>query len=77
MMSYIAVSAIVGDFAGMPDYLLEILAVAGTGLVAGFIIDDLIPAYIEKTRGGSGAGDFSGDVGGDIGGDVEGDIDFE
>lgn len=57
-----------GSQLGIPDIAANILVIGIAGLVAGFLIDELIPAYLEKVRGGSG--DLGG---GDLGG---GDDDF-
>jgi hypothetical protein len=64
-----------GSQLGIPDIAANVLVIGLAGLFAGFLIDDLIPAYLEKVRGGgSGAGDLGGD---DIGGDSGGDFDFD
>jgi hypothetical protein len=59
------------------ETLARFALVGGTGLIAGFLIDEVIPAYVEKVRGGSaGAADIGdGDFGGG-GGDDMGDMDF-
>lgn len=73
LLSQTAISVAVGDAAGLDENLAEVLVVGLTGLAAGFLVDDMIPAYIEHVRGGS-----SGDIGGDMdmggGGD---DFDFD
>jgi hypothetical protein len=57
------VTAIATQSYGLPEIPGNILMIAGTGLFTGFLIDELIPAYLDKVRGGSGgAGDF--DTGG-------------
>lgn len=62
-----------GSQLGIPDIAANIAIIGLAGLFAGFLIDDLIPAYLDKVRGGSG----SGDIGGDLEGDSGGDFDFE
>lgn len=59
---------------GLSQYFAEILVVALTGLIAGFLVDELIPAYISQVRGGSQGGDIGGDMGG---GEMDDDFDFE
>lgn len=61
-----------GSQLGIPDIAANVLIIGLSGLFAGFLIDDLIPAYLEKVRGSSG--DLGGD--GDFGGDSGGDLDF-
>ncbi|MFB6191594.1 MAG: hypothetical protein ABEJ64_04150 [Candidatus Nanohaloarchaea archaeon] len=70
LVSQTAISAAVGDFAGLSTYLSEVLVVAGAGLVAGFMVDEVIPVYLEKVRSGGGG------PGGDLGGDIDSDMDF-
>lgn len=41
---------------------------AATGLVVGFIVDEMVPVYIQKVREGSSGSD-SGGIGGDSGGE--------
>lgn len=54
----------------------EIIVVAVAGFVAGFLVDEVIPAYLEKVRNGGGAGAGMGG-GGDIGGGMDDDFDFD
>lgn len=60
-----------GSFASLlplPAYAGEYAAAAVVGLIVGFVIDDMLPAYIKHAR--SGGGDIGGgDMGGDMGGD--------
>lgn len=66
-----------GSQLGVPDIAANILVIGLAGLFSGFLIDDLIPAYLDKVRGG---GSGTGDIGGDDdfgGGDSGGDFDFE
>lgn len=55
---------------GLPPSTGNILIIAFLGLFTGFLIDELIPAYLDKVRGGGGAS------GGDIGGGGD-DFDFD
>lgn len=67
-----------GSQLGIPDIVANILIIGLAGLFSGFLIDDLIPAYLDKVRGGgSGAGDIGGDGDSDFGGDSGGDFDFD
>lgn len=62
----------IAEFAGLEDWAGEYVAAGSTGLVLGFLIDDMLPVYIDNVRGGSGG---NGDLGG--GGDMDdGDFDF-
>lgn len=72
LLSQTAVSIAVGGFIGLSETISETIVVALSGLVAGFVVDEMVPAYLEHIRGGGGAGDLGGDMGG--GGD---DFDFE
>lgn len=69
LLSGTAITAMVGGFTGFEGLVNELLVVAGAGLVAGFMVDEVIPVYIEKVTSGGGAG-------GDIGGDIDSDMDF-
>ncbi len=85
MIGYLAsigLTSVVASNVGLSETMARFAVIAGTGLFAGFMIDEVIPAYIEKVReggfgsGGGGGGDFGGDAGGgddDFGG---GDMDF-
>lgn len=60
---------------GLSEWASTVTVLVAVGLVAGFLVDEVIPTYIHDKRGGSGAGggnDFGG--GGDLDG---GDFDFE
>lgn len=57
---------------GLPEMPGNIIIIAGLGLATGFLVDELIPAYIEKVRGSGGGG-----PGGDLGGGGGDDFDFE
>ncbi|MFQ3274993.1 MAG: hypothetical protein ACI9LV_000070 [Candidatus Nanohaloarchaea archaeon] len=52
---------------GLSEFATRIIVISVTGLVAGFMVDEVIPTYLQHTRGG-GAGDM------DLGG---GDDDFD
>ncbi|MFB6226134.1 MAG: hypothetical protein ABEJ02_02170 [Candidatus Paceibacteria bacterium] len=56
---------------GLSQYVAELSAVAIAGFIAGFMVDEVIPAYVEKVRSGSGG------MGGDIGGGMDDDFDFD
>lgn len=60
-------SVALGQRLGVPDAAANLAVIGLAGLLAGFLVDEVIPAYIEKRRGGSG--DFGGDL-------DSGDIDF-
>lgn len=47
----------------------EYAAAAVVGLIVGFVIDDMLPAYIKHVRSGGGDDIGGGDMGGDMGGD--------
>ncbi len=69
-------SVSLGSQLGIPDIAANVLVIGLAGLFSGFLIDDLIPAYLDKVRGGgSGGGDIGG--GDDFGGDSGGDFDFD
>lgn len=72
----------VASAASLSEPIARFAVIGGTGLVAGFMLDEVIPAYLEKVReegfgSSSGGGDFGG---GDMGGGDEdfggGDMDF-
>ncbi len=64
-----------GSFSSLLPLPGEYAAAAVVGLIVGFVIDDMLPAYIKHARsGGSGGG---GDIGGgDMGGGGD-DFDFD
>lgn len=65
MSSSIATSIATQNY-GLPELPGNVLIIAGIGLFTGFLIDELIPAYLDKIRGSSGgAGDFDAGNGGD------------
>lgn len=57
-------SVSLGSQLGIPEIAANVLVIGLAGFLAGFIIDDLVPAYLDKVRGGSsGAADIGGDGG--------------
>jgi uncharacterized membrane protein YgcG len=81
-LASIGLTSVVASNVGLSETAARFAVIAGTGLFAGFMVDEVIPAYIEKVReggfgsGGGGGGDFGGGSGGgddDFGG---GDMDF-
>jgi len=81
-LASIGLTSTVASQVGLTEQAARFAVIGGTGLLAGFMVDEVIPAYIEKVRnegfgsGGGGGGDFGGDMGGgddDFGG---GDMDF-
>lgn len=58
---------------GLGKITADIVLVSIVGFIAGFMVDEVIPAYIEKKRGG-GFGGSGGDIGGGM--DDE-DLDFD
>lgn len=71
-------SVALGSQLGVPDMVANIAVIGLSGLFAGFLVDDLIPAYLDKVRSGSSGSMDGGDLGGDsdIGGGDD-DFDFE
>ena len=61
----------VSELLGLSSLLSEVLVVGLTGLVAGFLVDEVIPTYIRDVREGRGGS------GGDIGGDLDGGFDLD
>lgn len=47
--------------ANISQYLAEIAVVAVSGLIAGFLVDEVIPTYIRHVKSGSAAGDLGGE----------------
>lgn len=64
-------SVSIGSQLGIPDIAANVAIIGLAGLFAGFLIDDLIPAYLDKVRGSNNSSTGMGDS--DIGG---GDDDF-
>jgi len=71
---------LVAETASLSEPIARFAVIGVTGLVAGFMLDEVIPAYLEKVRSGgfsSGGGDdFGGDMGGGGDDDFGGDMDF-
>ncbi len=67
-----ALAGLVGTAIGLSQILSEVVVVAVSGLIAGFLVDEVIPAYIEKVQNRRGGG---ADMGGGFGEDG-GDLDF-
>jgi hypothetical protein len=58
---------------GLQTFAGEYSVAAATGLLVGFIIDEMLPTYLQHIRSGGGGG-MDSDMGGDVGGDD--DFDF-
>lgn len=67
----------ISETLGLPNFAANLAIIALAGLLAGFLIDDLIPAYIDKVRGGNKTGGSEFDSSGFDDSDMEGDIDFD
>lgn len=78
VVSSTQVAVFLRESVGLSQYFAEIAVVAVAGLVAGFLVDEVIPTYLKQVRGGGG-GAAGGDMGGgDIGGgDMDDDFDFD
>lgn len=74
IVSSTQVAVFLKDAVGLSQYFAELMVVALAGLVAGFLVDEVIPAYIQQVRNGGGAGGMGG---GDIGGDMDDDFSFD
>ena len=68
----------IGSQLGIPDIAANVIIIGLAGLFAGFLIDDLIPAYLEKVRSGGSGNVGDSDIGGgeDFGGS-DGDFNFD
>lgn len=72
LTGYLISLGVSGELAGiimMPEFTTSLIVIGVTGFLAGFMVDQVIPAYIEKVRtrrGGEGGFDDGGE-----------DIDFE
>lgn len=62
----LGVSSDFAAFANIPEFSAEIIVVAVSGLIAGFFVDEVIPAYVEKVRERHGRGGSGSDFGGDL-----------
>lgn len=67
----IAATEQVQAYLGLSDFLTRIIVLAAVGLIAGFMVDEVIPAYIENVKGSKGG------VGGDDFGGGGDDFDFD
>ncbi|MFB6143670.1 MAG: hypothetical protein ABEJ98_00015 [Candidatus Nanohaloarchaea archaeon] len=65
----------ISSMVGLPDFATNIALIAFSGLLAGFVVDGLIPAYLQKIRGDSDG--FSGSTGDSGFDDMDGDVDFD
>lgn len=80
--SFFAVEFLLDDFTsvtGLSELNAQMALLAGAGLAVGFLVDEMVPAYISKVRegsGSSGGGDFGGGGGDDFGGGDGGGDDF-
>lgn len=68
LVSKTALSVVVQNSVGLSSLLSEIAVVASSGLLAGFLVDEVIPAYLEKVGNGGGS---QSDIGEDVGGDID------
>lgn len=59
---------------GLTEYLAQLAVVAFSGLIVGFLVDEVIPTYIQQVRGGGSGGGMGGDM---DGGDMDDDFDFD
>ena len=61
---------------GLEAWMNTVIVLGISGLVIGFLVDEIIPTYIHEKRGGGSGSAGGGDFGG--GGDLDGgDFDFE
>lgn len=67
----------ISETLGLPNFAANLAIIALAGLLAGFLIDDLIPAYIDKIRGGNSSPGSDFDSSGFDDSEMEGDIDFD
>lgn len=65
------VAVFLRESVGLSRFVSELAVVAVAGFVAGFLVDEVIPAYIKHVRNGNPG------TGGDIGGDMDEDFDFD
>lgn len=82
-LASLGLTSVVAENTGLAENIARFAVIGGTGLLAGFMVDEVLPAYIEKVRENRGSGGGFGDSGGgDFGGgggddDFGGDMDFE
>lgn len=75
VVSSTQVAVFLRESVGLSQYFAEIAVVAVAGLIAGFLVDEVIPTYLHQVRGSGAGGDMGG---GDIGGgDMDDDFDFD
>ena len=60
--------------AGLQPFAADLVLVAVVGFIAGFMVDEVIPAYVEKVKNGRGGGSSFGGGGG---GFDDSDLDFD
>lgn len=65
----------VSQISGFAEFTSRMIVIGGTGFIAGFMVDEVIPAYVKDMRSGGQAGAAGG--GGDMDFDSGGDLDFE
>lgn len=65
----LGITAQIQPVLGVSEFLTRLAVIAGTGLIAGFLVDEVIPTYLQHVRSG-GRGDM------DLGGGDD-DFDFE
>ncbi|MFB6241961.1 MAG: hypothetical protein ABEJ36_04115 [Candidatus Nanosalina sp.] len=79
-LASLGLTGVIANSIGLSQTLAKFAVIGVTGLVAGFLLDEVIPAYVKYVREnrGAGGGDFGGDMGGSGGGsdDFGGDMDF-
>jgi hypothetical protein len=59
------VTSIATQSYGLPEMPGNLLMIGGIGLFTGFLVDELIPVYLERIRNSGGGGDIGGG-GGDL-----------
>lgn len=77
-LASLGLTTMVAENVGLTENAARLAVIGVTGLLAGFMVDEVIPAYIEKVREGGSGGDFGGgnDFGGGGDDDFGGDMDF-
>lgn len=68
-------STLVTQSNALPEGPGTFAVIGGIGLATGFLIDELIPVYIEKVRNSGGGGAGAADIGGGGGGGDDFDFD--
>jgi len=60
------------SFSGLTPFLSEVIVVSLTGLLVGFMVEDVFPHYLhDKRNEGAGGGDLGGDFDSGGGGDLD------